>query len=207
MSEQPQTPSLVRFPAGRPWSRADADRPQGGASTASCSWMGHPFKNWSDGLNASRHATGFDFHLRTMKGGRALHRSLRCLADWRKYEQNILTTPVVPEPTARKACDTRLHDMRSRLHRPGKEAKLKRPRDFEACFIGPDMKQMRSSLNQGGYAPFQGEESYLSMFDQELSVKMARSGALAWETCSRPIVGRCHGQQGQRLRPSRFCPG
>jgi flagellar protein FlgJ len=59
------------------------------------------------------------------------------------------------------------------------EAKLRKVcQDFEAVFIGQIWKQMRSSVPKDGMLHSKEEESYLSMFDQELSVKMARSGGI-----------------------------
>lgn len=94
--------------------------------------------------------------------------------------ENILTTPVVPDADSTQSLRTRLHDLRSRLQPgQGKEAKLKKAcEDFEAVFIGQIWKQMRSSVPKEGMLHSKEEESYLSMFDQELSVKMARSGGI-----------------------------
>lgn len=59
------------------------------------------------------------------------------------------------------------------------EARLRKVcQDFEAVFIGQIWKQMRSSVPKEGMLHSKEEESYLSMFDQELSVKMARSGGI-----------------------------
>lgn len=59
------------------------------------------------------------------------------------------------------------------------EAKLRKVcQDFEAVFIGQIWKQMRSSVPKDGMLHSKEEESYLSMFDQELSVKMAQSGGI-----------------------------
>ncbi len=59
------------------------------------------------------------------------------------------------------------------------EARLRKVcQDFEAVFIGQIWKQMRSSVPKEGMLHSKEEESYLSMFDQELSLKMARSGGL-----------------------------
>ena len=55
------------------------------------------------------------------------------------------------------------------------EARLRKVcQDFEAVFIGQIWKQMRSSVPKEGMLHSKEEESYLSMFDQELSLKMAR---------------------------------
>lgn len=76
----------------------------------------------------------------------------------------------------------RLRELRSRLEPDGKgqdEAKLRKAcQDFEAVFIGQIWKQMRSSVPKDGMLHSKEEESYLSMFDQELSVKMSRSGGI-----------------------------
>lgn len=58
-------------------------------------------------------------------------------------------------------------------------AKLRKAcQDFEAVFIGQMWKQMRSSVPKEGLLHSKEEENYVSMFDQELSVKMARSGGI-----------------------------
>jgi flagellar protein FlgJ len=75
----------------------------------------------------------------------------------------------------------RLKELRSRMQ-PEKgldEAKLRKAcQDFEAVFIGQIWKQMRSSVPKDGMLHSKEEESYLSMFDQELSVKMAAGGGI-----------------------------
>lgn len=94
--------------------------------------------------------------------------------------ENSMTTPAPVENDPTRNLQLRLQELRSRL-RPeqGKEAKLKKVcQDFEAVFIGQIWKQMRSSVPKDGLLHSKEEENYLSMFDQELSVKMAQSGGI-----------------------------
>jgi len=81
-----------------------------------------------------------------------------------------------------RSLQDRLRELRSRLEPDGKgqdEAKLRKAcQDFEAVFIGQIWKQMRSSVPKDGMFHSKEEESYLSMFDQELSGKMSRSGGI-----------------------------
>ncbi len=86
-----------------------------------------------------------------------------------------------PRQDGAASLQDRLKDLRSNLQ-PEKgmdEAKLRKAcQDFEAVFIGQIWKQMRSSVPKDGMLHSKEEESYLSMFDQELSVKMAGSGGI-----------------------------
>lgn len=94
--------------------------------------------------------------------------------------ENTMTTPALANTDTTQNLQLRLQELRSRL-RPGQgeDAKLEKScQDFEAVFIGQIWKQMRSSVPKDGLLHSKEEESYLSMFDQELSVKMARSGGI-----------------------------
>ncbi len=94
---------------------------------------------------------------------------------------NDIITTGLPEPDPTQSLQERLRDLRSRVQ-PEKgmdEAKLKKAcQDFEAVFIGQIWKQMRASVPKEGMLHSKEEESYLSMFDQELSVKMSQSGGI-----------------------------
>lgn len=75
----------------------------------------------------------------------------------------------------------RLRGLRSGLQadKQQEQVKLKKAcEDFEAVFIGQLWKQMRASVPKDGMLHSKEEEQYLSMFDQELSLKMARSGGI-----------------------------
>lgn len=93
----------------------------------------------------------------------------------------LLEKTVLPETDGSQSLQSRLQDLRSKLQ-PGKgldETKLRKAcQDFEAVFIGQIWKQMRSSVPKDGMLHSKEEEGYVSMFDQELSVKMARSGGI-----------------------------
>ncbi len=94
---------------------------------------------------------------------------------------NEITAMTLPEQEPTQSLQDRLRDLRSRVQ-PEKgmnEAKLKKAcQDFEAVFIGQIWKQMRASVPKEGLLHSKEEESYLSMFDQELSVKMTQSGGI-----------------------------
>ena len=94
---------------------------------------------------------------------------------------NEMTAMNLPEQDSTQSLQDRLRDLRSRVQ-PEKgmdEAKLKKAcQDFEAVFIGQIWKQMRASVPKEGLLHSKEEESYLSMFDQELSVKMSQSGGI-----------------------------
>jgi flagellar protein FlgJ len=94
---------------------------------------------------------------------------------------NEMITPNLPEQDSTQSLQDRLRDLRSRVQ-PGKgmdEVKLKKAcQDFEAVFIGQIWKQMRASVPKEGLLHSKEEEGYLSMFDQELSVKMSQSGGI-----------------------------
>ncbi len=94
---------------------------------------------------------------------------------------NEITAMNLPEQASTPSLQDRLRDLRSRVQ-PEKgmdEAKLKKAcQDFEAVFIGQIWKQMRASVPKEGLLHSKEEESYLSMFDQELSVKMSQSGGI-----------------------------
>ncbi|UTF50468.1 rod-binding protein [Desulfomicrobium sp. ZS1] len=94
---------------------------------------------------------------------------------------NEIITTGLPEPDTTQSLQDRLRNLRSQVQ-PQKgmdEAKLKKAcQDFEAVFIGQIWKQMRASVPKEGMLHSKEEEGYLSMFDQELSVKMSRSGGI-----------------------------
>jgi flagellar protein FlgJ len=94
---------------------------------------------------------------------------------------NEIITTGLPEPDPTQSLQERLRNLRSQVQ-PEKgmdEVKLKKAcQDFEAVFIGQIWKQMRASVPKEGMLHSKEEEGYLSMFDQELSVKMSRSGGI-----------------------------
>jgi len=94
---------------------------------------------------------------------------------------DLPTPPVPPAQDSTLNLQNRLKELRSQMQ-PDKAkdaAKLKKAcQDFEAVFIGQIWKQMRSSVPKEGMLHSKEEENYLSMFDQELSVKMAHSGGI-----------------------------
>lgn len=109
----------------------------------------------------------------------------------------FLTPTALPAQEGGQSLQNRLRELRSRLEPSDKgqdEAKLRKAcQDFEAVFIGQIWKQMRSSVPKDGMLHSKEEESYLSMFDQELSVKMSRSGGiglsdLLYENLSQRLV-------------------
>lgn len=94
---------------------------------------------------------------------------------------NEMIAPNLPEQDSTKSLQDRLRDLRSQVHpEKGMDAvKLKKAcQDFEAVFIGQIWKQMRSSVPKDELLHSKEEEGYLSMFDQELSVKMSQSGGI-----------------------------
>ena len=95
---------------------------------------------------------------------------------------NEMPIPAVSADQASTASlQERLKNLRSQLQPETKQdqAKLRKAcQDFEAVFIGQIWKQMRSSVPKDGMLHSKEEESYLSMFDQELSVKMAAGGGI-----------------------------
>ena len=94
---------------------------------------------------------------------------------------DILNTAALPKADSDQSLQNRLRELRSGLEaRPDQDkAKLRKAcQDFEAVFIGQIWKQMRSSVPSEGMLHSKEEQSYLSMFDQEMSIKMARSGGI-----------------------------
>lgn len=93
----------------------------------------------------------------------------------------LMTQPGVPAGNDTQDLQQRLRALRSGLQSESRldETKLKKAcQDFEAVFIGQLWKQMRASVPKEGMFHSKEEEQYLSMFDQELSLKMARSGGI-----------------------------
>lgn len=87
----------------------------------------------------------------------------------------------VQEPDSTAGLQQRLNALRSSVQadKGMDPTRLKKAcQDFEAVFIGQLWKQMRSSVPKEGLLHSKEEESYVSMFDQELSLKMARSGGM-----------------------------
>lgn len=80
-----------------------------------------------------------------------------------------------------QSLQTRLRELRTRLQSDNgrDEVKLRKAcQDFEAVFIGQIWKQMRASVPKDGMLQSKEQESYLSMFDQEMAVKMAGAGGI-----------------------------
>ena len=62
---------------------------------------------------------------------------------------------------------------------PDKDKKLKDACEgFESVFIGQMIKEMRKTVPKDGYFKGKEEEQYVSMFDEELSKKLAKSGGI-----------------------------
>lgn len=95
--------------------------------------------------------------------------------------ENFMPGPV-PNSTHEDARNVqlRLQELRGRLNLDrSKEEKLSKVcQDFESIFIGQIWKQMRASVPKDGLFQSKEEESYLSMFDQELSMKMSQAGGI-----------------------------
>jgi len=93
----------------------------------------------------------------------------------------LLGAPTLPTHDSTLTLQQRLQGLRptGAQDESAKQVQLKQAcQDFEAVFIGQLWKQMRSSVPKEGILHSKEEESYVSMFDQELSVKMARSGGI-----------------------------
>ena len=71
-------------------------------------------------------------------------------------------------------------DLKRRLTAPGQDDKKlqEAAQGFEAMFIKKLWSQMRATVPKEGYLHSKEEESYLSMFDEEFSKKMAASGGI-----------------------------
>ena len=84
------------------------------------------------------------------------------------------------DPVQRKL---QIDALRARLAEPGKDdaaaRKLKEAcQGFESIFLQRIWEQMRKSVGKEGYLHSRDEESYQSMFDQELAKKMAEAGGI-----------------------------
>ena len=84
------------------------------------------------------------------------------------------------DPVQRKL---QIDALRERLAEPGKDdaaaRKLKEAcQGFESIFLQRIWEQMRKSVGKEGYLHSRDEESYQSMFDQELAKKMAEAGGI-----------------------------
>lgn len=82
-----------------------------------------------------------------------------------------------PEEVRRKMA---MDEVRRSLAVPGgDEAGLRKAvQGFEAIFIGKLWEEMRKNVPQEGYMHSRQEQAYLSMFEREMSVKMAESGGI-----------------------------
>ena len=95
--------------------------------------------------------------------------------------ENFLPAPIPHDAREdTRNLQQRLQKLRGSLqHEQSREEKLASAcQDFEAVFIGQLWKQMRASVPKDGLFHSKEEESYLSMFDQELSLKMSRAGGI-----------------------------
>lgn len=73
-----------------------------------------------------------------------------------------------------------MRQMKKRIENaPDKEQKLREAaQGFEAIFLNKLWQEMRATVPKNGYLHSQQEEQYLSMFDQELSQKLADAGGI-----------------------------
>lgn len=73
----------------------------------------------------------------------------------------------------------RLDDLKNRLGGKSSEKELRKAcTDFEALFMGKLWEQMQNSIPKEGYLHSRYEDQYMSMFNQELSKKLANSGGI-----------------------------
>jgi len=73
----------------------------------------------------------------------------------------------------------RLTDMKHRLAGKNNEQELRKAcTDFESMFMGKLWEQMQNSIPKEGYLHSRYEDQYMSMFNQELSKKLANSGGI-----------------------------
>lgn len=89
----------------------------------------------------------------------------------------------VPQDAAQRAemarQKQRLDDLKHRLGGKNTEKDLRAVcTDFEAMFMGKLWEQMQNSIPKEGYLHSRYEEQYMSMFNQELSKKLANSGGI-----------------------------
>ncbi|NLY41274.1 MAG: hypothetical protein GX055_06605 [Desulfovibrionales bacterium] len=121
-----------------------------------------------------------------------------------------LSTPALPAQDANLGLEQRLQGLRSAAGQGDKAKKAQLTQacqDFEAVFINQIWKQMRASVSKEGLFTSKEGESYVSMFDQELSVKMARSGGIGLagmleESLSERLAQASQTTQGQaQLKP------
>jgi Rod binding domain-containing protein len=87
------------------------------------------------------------------------------------------------QAAARKDPSAELSSLKRRLASLGKDAadegKLKEAcQDFEALFIGKLWQQMRDTVPKEGILHSKQEDFYLSLFDTEMSRKMAKAGGI-----------------------------
>ncbi|GAB1409137.1 hypothetical protein MASR1M90_02910 [Desulfovibrionales bacterium] len=109
--------------------------------------------------------------------------------------------PTAPDPGL--SLEQRLHGLRSTSEQDSKAKKAQLTQacqDFEAVFINQLWKQMRASVGKEGLFTSKEGESYVSMFDQELSVKMARSGGIGLATMLEESLSERLAQASQDTR-------
>jgi Rod binding domain-containing protein len=122
--------------------------------------------------------------------------------------------PGLPDPSgdaARHALE--MKQLRQRLTAGATDEKKLREacQDFEAIFIHKIWKQMRKSVPKEGYLHSREEEMYLSMFDEELSRKMASAGGIGlgdilYDQLSRQLKD-AGSDTGGTIRPLDRSPG
>jgi peptidoglycan hydrolase FlgJ len=98
-----------------------------------------------------------------------------------------------------------LDDLKRRLATPGQDdTKLREAaQGFEAMFIKKLWSQMRATVPKEGYLHSKEEESYLSMFDEEFSKKMAASGGIGLGDMLYEQLRSKTAEAGRHTTPSR----
>lgn len=88
---------------------------------------------------------------------------------------------------------------------PDKEKKLREACEgFEAIFIQKVWEQMRKSVPKEGYLHSKDEETYQSMFDQELAKKMSSAGGIGLADMMYEQLSQKLGESSRSTTPSRL---
>lgn len=99
-----------------------------------------------------------------------------------------------------------MDELRKRIAgEPDKEKKLREAcQGFEAIFIQKVWEQMRKNVPKEGYLHSKDEETYQSMFDQELAKKMSSAGGIGLADMMYEQLSQKLGESSRTTTPSRL---
>lgn len=143
-------------------------------------------------------------HLKALEKARKFfgEKQMNEFSDSQMVMQNALQEDPVQKKMAMDALRKRI------AGEPDKEKQLREAcQGFEAIFIQKIWEQMRKNVPKEGYLHSKDEETYQSMFDQELAKKMSSAGGIGLADMMYEQLSQKLGESSRTTTPGRFAAG